>query len=53
VCGNGVCEGNGEDCFSCPSDCRCGGGGNCRACCGDGVCGGPGENANNCPIDCG
>lgn len=53
ICGNGVCEGNGEDCFSCPSDCRCAGGGSCRACCGDGVCGGPGENANNCPVDCG
>jgi len=53
VCGNGVCEGSGEDCFSCPADCRCAGGRNCRACCGDGVCGGPGENANNCPVDCG
>lgn len=51
-CGNGVCDGNGEDCFTCPQDCGCRGK-DCRACCGDGVCGGPGENANNCPVDCG
>ncbi|MCH7925466.1 MAG: hypothetical protein IIC51_08030 [Planctomycetes bacterium] len=53
ACGDGVCEGNGEDCFSCPADCRCAGGPNCNACCGDGVCGGPGESASNCPVDCG
>lgn len=50
-CGNGVCEGNGEDCFSCPQDCGCRGK-NCKACCGDGVCGSPGENKNSCPVDC-
>jgi subtilisin family serine protease len=51
VCGNGVCEGSGEDCFSCSADCRCAGPA-CDACCGDGVCGGRGEKAKNCPVDC-
>lgn len=37
VCGNGVCEGSGEDCFSCSSDCACVGRDCTRACCGDGV----------------
>jgi hypothetical protein len=50
-CGNGVCEGNGEDCFTCPVDCSCRGN-NCKACCGDGACKGPGENKNTCPVDC-
>ncbi|MBD3388834.1 MAG: S8 family serine peptidase [Candidatus Altiarchaeales archaeon] len=37
TCGNGVCEGNGEDCHSCPGDCACVGR-NCeRGCCGDGI----------------
>jgi hypothetical protein len=51
VCGDGVCEGNGEDGLSCRTDCRCTGR-NCRnANCGDGVC--RNENARNCPVDCG
>ena len=50
-CGNGVCEGDGEDCFTCPEDCGCRGTG-CKACCGNGVCKGPGENKNTCPVDC-
>ncbi len=50
-CGNGVCEGDGEDCFTCPEDCGCRGNG-CKACCGDGACKGPGENKNTCPVDC-
>lgn len=50
VCGNGVCEGDGEDGVSCRADCRCAGR-NCRnGNCGDGVC--RGENRNNCPVDC-
>jgi len=51
ACGNKLCEGSGEDCFSCPSDCRCAGRNCSNACCGDGIC--SGENANNCPVDCG
>ncbi len=52
VCGNGVCEGNGEDGISCRADCRCTGGRNCRnGNCGDGVC--RNENSHNCPVDCG
>jgi hypothetical protein len=51
VCGNGVCEGNGEDGISCRADCRCTGR-NCRnGNCGDGVC--RNENSRNCPVDCG
>lgn len=51
VCGDKICEGNGEDCHSCRSDCRCAGPDCSKGCCGDGVC--FGENANNCPADCG
>jgi hypothetical protein len=39
VCGNGICEaGGGEDCLSCPADCRgqTGGSPKNRFCCGDG-----------------
>ena len=36
-CGDGICEGDGEDCYSCPSDCACLGPGCSRACCGDGI----------------
>ncbi|MBD3202900.1 hypothetical protein GF327_01290 [Candidatus Woesearchaeota archaeon] len=36
-CGNGICEGNGEDCFSCESDCACFGKDCSFGCCGDGV----------------
>jgi len=50
VCGNGTCEGNGEDCFSCPEDCRCSGKNCAKSCCGDGVC--SGEHAQQCAIDC-
>lgn len=51
VCGNGVCEGRGEDCFSCPGECRCTGADCSNACCGDGVC--LNESASNCAVDCG
>lgn len=51
VCGNGVCEGNEEDCFTCPSDCRGTGRNNSKSCCGDGVC--KNENQSNCSVDCG
>ena len=51
-CGNGVCEGDGEDCFSCPEDCRCAGRDCKNACGGNGVCD-KAENARNCPVDCG
>jgi hypothetical protein len=50
ACGDGVCEGNGEDCFGCPADCRCTGKGCVKSCCGDGVC--VGESARQCPVDC-
>ena len=51
VCGNGICEGSGEDCFTCVADCLCGGGAGCpTSCCGNGIRE-PGENAANCPID--
>jgi hypothetical protein len=51
VCGDGVCAGDGEDCRSCPADCRCQGKNCASACCGDGVCTG-GENRKSCPADC-
>jgi hypothetical protein len=51
ACGDGVCEGNGEDCRTCPQDCPCKGKDCAKACCGDGVC--EGENARQCPVDCG
>lgn len=50
ACGDGVCAGNGEDCFSCRADCRCSGRECSRACCGDGIC--FSENVHNCPADC-
>jgi hypothetical protein len=50
-CGNGLCEGAGEDCRTCPADCGCQGKGCGRACCGDGVCEGP-EKGKTCPVDC-
>jgi agmatine/peptidylarginine deiminase len=56
-CGDGEC-GAGEDCFTCPADCGCGGGeicnmvaGECDTC-GDGECS-EGENCLSCPFDCG
>ena len=52
VCGDGVCGGDGEDCFSCPDDCRCMGPECASACCGNGICEGD-ELADNCTIDCG
>ncbi len=51
VCGNLVCEGAGEDCHTCPGDCRCSGR-DCAACCGDGACTAS-EKPANCPVDCG
>ncbi|TNF27106.1 MAG: hypothetical protein EP329_20110 [Deltaproteobacteria bacterium] len=53
VCGDGVCDGAaaGEDCHSCPSDCRCGGKACSKSCCGDGVC--EGNESRSCPVDCG
>lgn len=52
ACGDGYCAGylNGEDCKSCPSDCRCAGKNCSGGCCGDGIC--SGENSKNCPVDC-
>ncbi len=32
TCGNNVCDGNGEDCKTCPADCPSGTGGTCSAC---------------------
>jgi hypothetical protein len=53
ICGNGVCEGDGEDCGTCPDDCRCTGGPTCsKGCCGDGACTGN-ETSRNCAVDCG
>ncbi|UCF01659.1 MAG: PKD domain-containing protein, partial [Deltaproteobacteria bacterium] len=52
VCGNGICEGGGENCFSCALDCRCSGPNCSKDCCGDEICSGN-ENASNCPVDCG
>jgi len=52
ICGNGVCDGFGEDCHTCPADCRCSGKNCSRGCCGDGLCLGN-EKAKNCPVDCG
>ena len=50
VCGDSYCAGNGEDCHTCPQDCRCVST-NCNiACCGDGIC--LNENAKKCPVDC-
>ncbi|MBU0708483.1 S8 family peptidase [Patescibacteria group bacterium] len=51
-CGDGYCAGylEGEDCFSCPEDCRGTGQNNSRSCCGDGQC--IGENVNQCQVDC-
>lgn len=56
-CGNGIC-GPGEDCTSCPVDCKCGSGAKCQigTCvpdvnCGDGICG-PSENCGTCETDC-
>jgi len=51
MCGDGVCEGGGENCFSCPVDCRCTGKSCSKSCCGDGVC--ERENSRSCPADCG
>ena len=52
TCGDKYCAGNafGEDCFSCPEDCRCAGKNCSKACCGDGIC--SNENVHNCPTDC-
>jgi hypothetical protein len=50
TCGDGICSGNGENCFSCPLDCRCMGRGCDKGCCGDGVCWR--ESIGNCPVDC-
>jgi len=52
-CGDKYCAGvdSGEDCFTCPEDCRCAGRNCSNACCGDGICNG--ENIHNCPVDCG
>jgi hypothetical protein len=52
TCGDKYCAGSalGEDCFSCPEDCRCAGKNCSNACCGDEIC--SNENKNNCPIDC-
>merc|ERR1712100_15476 len=45
---DGVCD-DGEDCFSCPSDCGVSPGGRC----GNSLCeAGDGENCQNCPDDC-
>ncbi len=52
VCGNGICEGGGEDCTACPEDCQCAGNRCKKACCGDGVCSRY-EGSQNCPVDCG
>ena len=55
-CGNNKCEAsNGEDCSTCPKDCRCKGGtvckkGKCIGVCGNHVCD-PHENCQTCP-DC-
>jgi hypothetical protein len=51
VCGDGVCGGNGETCFTCRADCRCQGKDCSNACCGDGVCAGA-ESPKNCAADC-
>lgn len=51
TCGDGICAGDGEDCHSCPSDCRCAGKQCSSACCGDGIC--AKENSKSCPVDCG
>jgi hypothetical protein len=51
-CGNGVCEGGGEDCTTCATDCDCRGRDCHNGCCGDGVCSGA-EKARSCPVDCG
>ena len=51
ICGNGVCEGDGEDCMNCPGDCRSAGKDAKNGCCGDGFCTGS-ENPNNCAADC-
>lgn len=53
VCGDKVCAGSaaGEDCFTCPDDCRGTGKNNSKSCCGDGVCVNS-ENSKNCPVDC-
>ncbi|MFQ5667491.1 MAG: hypothetical protein ACE5I7_13840 [Candidatus Binatia bacterium] len=51
VCGNGVCEGGGEDCITCPDDCGGSGKNNSKSCCGNGTCEGKKE-INNCPVDC-
>ncbi|MBN1948073.1 MAG: hypothetical protein JW797_20560, partial [Bradymonadales bacterium] len=51
VCGNGLCEGNGEDCVTCLIDCRCSGPSCSKGCCGNGVCEGT-ENLSNCAVDC-
>jgi hypothetical protein len=50
VCGDGVCAGGGENCFTCATDCRCTGKACAKGCCGDGLC--LHENAKTCPIDC-
>ena len=62
-CGNGVCErSKGEDCGTCPRDCRCSSGRVCRnnRCvpvqnnsCGNGTCErDKGEDCGTCPRDC-
>lgn len=51
VCGDGICAGKGENCLSCPADCRCQGRGCVHACCGDGLCTGA-ERSKTCPVDC-
>jgi hypothetical protein len=51
VCGNGLCEGHGEDCSSCPADCACQGASCQRSCCGNGICE-KGESATTCAADC-
>jgi len=51
-CGDKYCAGwsSGEDCFTCPEDCRCVGPDCSKGCCGNGTLEG-GENIHNCPID--
>jgi len=52
VCGDRICSGSlyGEDCRTCPADCRCVGKNCISACCGDGIC--KGEKVKTCPVDC-
>lgn len=54
VCGDGYCDGGGEDCSTCPDDCAASYNkhGKLLACCGNGACE-RGESKNSaCPVDC-